>query len=107
MYRLKGPRGLMILESWFSDMKFKGKGHEKEDLDALMCRLELWTHRLFPKFTFDDCLNRIEKLGHKKPVMVIKVPLFCICGVFNISLIRVFNFSELCEKNKIGYGRWC
>lgn len=66
--KLKGPRGLMIMEEWFKDIKFKGKGHEKEDLDNVMCRLEQWTHRLFPKFTFDDCLARIEKLGHKKPV---------------------------------------
>lgn len=68
--RLKGPRGLLALQSSFKDVKYKGKGHEKEDLDTVMTLLEQWTHRLFPKFTFDDTLDRLEQLGHKKIVSV-------------------------------------
>ncbi len=60
----------MVLQSLFDDIKFKGKRHEKEDLNAVMCRLEQWAHRLFPKFTLDDTLHKIETLGHKKQVMV-------------------------------------
>lgn len=69
-YRLKGPRGIGILESFFEDIKLKGKGHEKEDLDVVMGRLQHWVHRLFPRFKFDDCLDKIEKLGRKKPIQV-------------------------------------
>lgn len=68
--RLKGPRGLLALEASFKDVKFKGKGYEKEDLDMVMTRLEQWTHRLFPKFTFDDTLEKVEQLGRKKIVSV-------------------------------------
>ncbi|XP_067001178.2 TIMELESS-interacting protein [Anabrus simplex] len=67
--RLTGPRGLVTIEDSFRDFKFLGKGHEKEDLNQVMKRLELWCHRLYPRFQFDDCLAKIEALGHKKPVM--------------------------------------
>lgn len=66
--RLKGPRGIGIIEKMFEDVKLKGKGHEKEDLELVMGRLEHWAHRLYPKFQFDDCLQRIEKLGSRRPV---------------------------------------
>ncbi|XP_044737117.1 TIMELESS-interacting protein [Chrysoperla carnea] len=66
--RLRGPRGIAVLESVFQNVKFKGKGHEKEDLKKVMWKLEHWCHRLYPKFQFDDCLERIEKLGSKKVV---------------------------------------
>lgn len=66
----------------FEDVKLKGKGHEKEDLDLVMGRLEHWAHRLFPKFQFDDCLKRIEKLGSKRAVAVsykVTIGLSCRC----------------------------
>ena len=37
-----------------------------------MSRLEHWAHRLFPKLTFDDFVERLEKLGVKKEIQVIK-----------------------------------
>lgn len=43
--RLKGPRGIMACEDFFKDMKYKGKGYEKQDLDEVMKRMELWAHR--------------------------------------------------------------
>lgn len=47
-----------------------GKGHEKEDLDLVLKKLEHWAYRLYPKFKFEDCLKKIEILGKKRPVMV-------------------------------------
>lgn len=66
--RLKGPRGLKELRKTAETVKFRGKGHEAEDLIRIMSRLEHWSHRLFPKFQFDDFLEKVEKLGTKKVV---------------------------------------
>lgn len=65
---LKGPRGIHTLPKTFENIKFQGKNHEEQDLNLLMKTYEYWCHRLFPKFSFDDCLARIEGLGHKKPL---------------------------------------
>jgi hypothetical protein len=73
--RLKGPRGITVIENTFRDFKFHGKGHERVDLNRVMKRLEHWAHRLYPRFQFDDCLDKIEKLGQKKPVQVNMSPL--------------------------------
>lgn len=43
--RLKSDRGIIAIDSFFQDIKFKGKGHEKHDLDDIMKRLEHWAHR--------------------------------------------------------------
>lgn len=67
---LKGPRGIHTLPQVFEKVKFKGKGFEEQDLNLLMKTYEYWCHRLFPKFSFDDCLAKIEKLGTKKAVQV-------------------------------------
>ena len=32
----------------------------------MMSTLEHWAHRLFPKASFDDFIERLEKLGSKK-----------------------------------------
>lgn len=64
---LCGPRGIIDMDNYFKGMKFKGKGHEREDLDAVMKRMQHWAHRMFPKYGFDDSLATIEKLGRKKP----------------------------------------
>ncbi|XP_063710039.1 protein TIPIN homolog [Culicoides brevitarsis] len=66
--KLTGPRGIHKIEDEFKDVKFKGKGYEKQDLDMIMKRLAHWSHRLFPKYNFDDCLMAIETQGKKKPV---------------------------------------
>ncbi|CAG4966273.1 unnamed protein product [Colias eurytheme] len=68
--RLTGPRGIRVIPEHFKDFKFKGKGHEKEDLDLVLKKLEHWAYRLYPKFKFEDCLKKIEVLGKKRPVMV-------------------------------------
>lgn len=67
---MKGPRGLSVLPTWFDNIKLKGKGHESQDLNDVMNRLEQWTHRLFPRYTFDDAIDKLEKLGKKNEVKV-------------------------------------
>uniref|UniRef100_A0A182PMG1 TIMELESS-interacting protein n=1 Tax=Anopheles epiroticus TaxID=199890 RepID=A0A182PMG1_9DIPT len=68
--KLCGPRGIIALKDHFKDFKFRGKGHEASDLNRLMRHYEHWAHRLYPKFHFDDCMAKIEKLGHKKQVQM-------------------------------------
>ncbi|CAG9792573.1 unnamed protein product [Diatraea saccharalis] len=68
--RLTGPRGIEVIPEHFKDFKFQGKGHEKEDLDLVLKKLEHWAYRLYPKFEFADCLKKIETLGKKRPVKV-------------------------------------
>lgn len=66
--RLTGDRGIPLLPKLFADVKFKGKGHEAEDLKCMMQIMEHWAHRLFPKMPFDEVIERVEKLGAKKEV---------------------------------------
>lgn len=65
---LKGPKGLGNLEKCFDRVQFKGKGYEEQDLNVLLKTYEYWCHRLFPKFPFKDCIDKIEKLGSKGPI---------------------------------------
>ena len=39
-------------------------------MKKLMGGLEHWAHRLFPKATFDEFIERMEKLGTKREVQV-------------------------------------
>lgn len=64
--RLKSDRGIHTVENYFKNFKFRGKGYEREDLNAMMKRLEHWAHRLYPNYTFDDFVSQVEKLGRKK-----------------------------------------
>ncbi|TFK76375.1 Swi3-domain-containing protein [Pluteus cervinus] len=52
------------------DFKIKGKGYEAQDLNRLMQVYQFWTHELYPKTTFKDTVNRIEKLCHSKRMNV-------------------------------------
>ncbi|GFS26288.1 TIMELESS-interacting protein [Elysia marginata] len=66
--RLTGERGMAILPKTFERVKLKGRNHEAEDLKVIMHNLQHWGHRLFPKMTFDEILERVERLGAKKEV---------------------------------------
>lgn len=66
--RLISERGLPALRTLFDNVRFKGRGHEAEDLQLLMQKMENWAHRLFPKLQFEDFIDRVEKLGKKKEV---------------------------------------
>lgn len=68
--RLTGERGIRSIMDIFKDVKFKGEGYEFRDLDLLISKYKLWAHRLFPKMTFEEVLERIEKLVEKKEVKV-------------------------------------
>ncbi|XP_054244007.1 TIMELESS-interacting protein [Indicator indicator] len=67
-HRLISERGLPALRHMFDNVKFKGKGHEAEDLKTLIRHMEHWAHRLFPKLQFEDFIDRVEMLGNKKEV---------------------------------------
>lgn len=69
---LTGPKGLSVISGYFKNVKYKGKGYEEQDLSVMMKIYEHWCHRLFPKYPFDDCLEKIETLGNKRAVMVKK-----------------------------------
>lgn len=52
-----------------------------------MRHLEHWGHRLFPKMTFEEVLDRVERLGSKKEVQVLKISFnfylkFSVCLLF-------------------------
>ncbi|KAJ8417227.1 hypothetical protein AAFF_G00284540 [Aldrovandia affinis] len=66
--RLVSERGLPALRTLFDNVRFKGKGHEAEDLRVLMQRMENWAHRLYPKLQFEDFIDKLESLGGKKEV---------------------------------------
>ncbi|XP_068605278.1 TIMELESS-interacting protein [Brachionichthys hirsutus] len=67
-HRLISDRGLPALRTLFDNVRFKGKGHEAEDLRLLMQKMENWAHRLYPKLQFEDFIDKVEKLGKKKEV---------------------------------------
>ncbi|XP_015198550.1 TIMELESS-interacting protein isoform X2 [Lepisosteus oculatus] len=66
--RLVSERGLPALRTLFDNVRFKGKGHEAEDLKLLIQKMENWAHRLYPKLQFDDFIDKLESLGSKKEV---------------------------------------
>ncbi|XP_064169372.1 TIMELESS-interacting protein [Anguilla rostrata] len=66
--RLVSERGLPALRTLFDNVRFKGKGHEAEDLRVLMQKMENWAHRLYPKLQFEDFMDKLESLGNKKEV---------------------------------------
>lgn len=66
--RLKSDRGIQAIDDYFTDFKFLGKGHERQDLNNVMKRIEHWGHRLYPKYNFDDFIETTEKLGKKKQI---------------------------------------
>jgi TIMELESS-interacting protein len=68
--RLNSDRGLLALEREMRNVKLRGRGNELADYDIVMGKLQHWAHRLFPSYTFDDCLDKLEKLGTKKVVNV-------------------------------------
>lgn len=42
--RLLGPRGIFTIQSTFDKIKFKGKGHELDDLNNVLSRCSLKAH---------------------------------------------------------------
>ncbi|KAK6624295.1 hypothetical protein RUM44_011154 [Polyplax serrata] len=68
---LGGPNGLSLLKKSFKNFKFKGDGHEHEDLTRIMKILKHWMcYQLFPKYNFETTMAELEHLGSKKIVQV-------------------------------------
>ncbi|KAL7752371.1 chromosome segregation in meiosis- protein [Sorochytrium milnesiophthora] len=68
--RLLGENGLPKLRRVSKSLKFKGKGHEAEDLASLMRFYHVWAHRLFPKFAFSHFASRAEDVCRQKRVHI-------------------------------------
>ncbi|KAG6162663.1 hypothetical protein E4U26_005574 [Claviceps purpurea] len=68
--RLLGPSGLPKLRKRARDLNLKGKGHEFSDAARLLSFYQIWLDDLFPKAKFLDALTMVEKLGHKKQIVV-------------------------------------
>ncbi|KAM7538541.1 hypothetical protein Aperf_G00000051421 [Anoplocephala perfoliata] len=65
---LLGERGLPALLKEIEKVKFRGRGHEFEDLERLMFIYESWANRMLPKFTFTEVMERLEVVGTKREV---------------------------------------
>ncbi|KAH0826979.1 replication fork protection component Swi3-domain-containing protein [Lanmaoa asiatica] len=68
--RLVGPEGFPLLIEDIKGFKPKGKGNEHADLNRLLQVYQFWTHRMYPKTSFKDTVNRVEKLCHSKRMQV-------------------------------------
>lgn len=67
---LKAEKGLPAIKDHFKNLQLKGKGYEERDLNTIMKSYEYWCHRLYPKYTFNDTIARLEVLGNRKPTRV-------------------------------------
>ncbi|PHH68135.1 hypothetical protein CDD82_810 [Ophiocordyceps australis] len=68
--RLLSAAGIPRLRSQAHKLKIKGKGYEFSDAARLLSFYQLWLDDLFPKARFLDALAMVEKLGHKKTLVV-------------------------------------
>ena len=68
--KLKSSDGVIKLPELFKAIKFKGKNHEKEDLNTIMGAYKNWAHRLMPSMQFDDFVERAEMLCKKAKMKV-------------------------------------
>ncbi|GJJ12109.1 hypothetical protein Clacol_006350 [Clathrus columnatus] len=68
--RLLGPDGFPCLLKEYKTFKVSGKGRELQDLERLFRIYHAWTHRLFPKYQFQDTVERVEKLCRSRRMAV-------------------------------------
>ncbi|CCG84056.1 protein of unknown function [Taphrina deformans PYCC 5710] len=65
--RLLGPLGIpKIRDDLRKRIRFRGKGHELQDLGKFIEMYQFWAHDLFPKAKFRDALKMISKVGKTK-----------------------------------------
>lgn len=64
---LTEDRGLPELLNMGREVMFE-PGKEVEGVKQTMAMIQLWSHRLFPKYTFRDFLSKTETLGKKRPI---------------------------------------
>jgi hypothetical protein len=60
--KLFSDRGLSAIPNHIKPLKFKGKGHELEDITNICKAYEHWAHRLYPKMTFKDVIEKVNFL---------------------------------------------
>ncbi|KAK4473128.1 hypothetical protein MN116_004312 [Schistosoma mekongi] len=68
--RLLSNKGLPALLNDFKKVKFRGKGFEFQDLDRLLFTYEAWSHRLVPRMSFPEVVDRLETVGSKREIRV-------------------------------------
>lgn len=86
--RLCGQRGIPLVPKTFKDVKFKGKGHEVQDLDLYLSKMEHWAHRMFPKMVFDEVIERCDRLYKTKKLV-------------KTTLIRMRNGDNLLDDDDV------
>ncbi|KAJ3034177.1 hypothetical protein HDV00_005396 [Rhizophlyctis rosea] len=68
--RLLSPAGLPRLKELSTKVKFKGKGHEVENLQKLITFYQIWGHELYPKAPFRQFVERVEKVCKQRHLKV-------------------------------------
>ena len=58
--KLFSDRGVSAIPNHVNCLKLKGKGHELEDITKICKAYEHWAHRLYPKMTFKDVLEKVN-----------------------------------------------
>ena len=75
----------------------KEKNSEYANLQILMSRLERWCHDLYPKFTLDATLQKIESMGSKSLVRQARKS-FNQKKIFDRNTIKRIRLNELNEQ---------
>lgn len=70
IFSLLAPAGLPRLRVRAQSLRFKGKNHEKEDLNKLMQFYQTWGHSLYPKLQFPSFITKVEKITREKRAKV-------------------------------------
>ncbi|KAI9476561.1 MAG: replication fork protection component Swi3-domain-containing protein [Benjaminiella poitrasii] len=67
---LLDTKGIPLLKNESMHLKFKGKGHEDEDLKKLMTYYTVWANNLYPRLRFKDFSRRVVKQASKQRIKV-------------------------------------
>ncbi|KAJ3054807.1 hypothetical protein HK097_000732 [Rhizophlyctis rosea] len=68
--RLLSAKGLPRLKELSTKVRFKGKGHEVEDLQKLITFYQIWGHELYPSAPFRQVVEKTEKVCHERQLKV-------------------------------------
>lgn len=66
---LSNNPGIHNVNSYFEKVKFKkGRNCEKENLKIILQRFEYFAHQCYPKITFREFVDKVERLSGKKTI---------------------------------------
>jgi hypothetical protein len=68
--KLLSEKGLPKFVANVKKIKFKGKGHEVENLDKLLAFYQIWGHELYPKLIFKSIVEKVEKVCKERRLKV-------------------------------------